>query len=506
MGKMKKEKNKKVIVVGGGVSGLTTAIYLRRNGYDTLVLEKNANVGGACVGWERKGCYIDGCIHWLVGVKPNTATHKLWTDVGALSPEVKVYEQDDFYTLDYGGDKTFTVWSDLQKLQAELIAFAPEDEKQIKKFCKLIKRFQKIDAPVEKPVDLMNIADLCKIGFTMLGDYYYINKTSKISCGAYAKNFKNPYIRKWLQEHMSADYNLMSFLYMLAHVTAKDGGIPVGGSRALADRIKDKYISLGGALRCNAEVACVKIENGEAVSVMLANGEEIAADWVVSATPSEHTLKKLLGGKYLLKKIDDRLKDRAKYPIYTYTTAVFKVNADMKGAPLSHKIYTDEPIVLNEKHYGVTYRNYSYDESLKTPEGYSVIQATVGGNDDMYFWWKDIKERGDYAAKKQEIAEELLALYIKRYPQLAGKVEIIDVITPLTYQRYLNGRHGSFQGFVQTSKGKALMQKGEIKGLKRFILSGQWLLRSGGLPPAVITGKFAAQRICKKDKVPFKSV
>lgn len=499
-------KRKKVIIVGGGVAGLSTAVYLQKNGYDTLVLEKNGVAGGACIGWERKGCYIDGCIHWLVGVKPNTPTHRLWTEVGALSPEVEIFEQKDFYTLDFGEDKKFTVWSDLDKLQAELTKFSPQDEKQIKKFCKLIKRFQKIDAPVEKPVDLMNIFDLCKIGFTMAGAYYYVNKTSKISCSEYAKKFKNPYIRKWLEEHMSADYNLMSFLYMLAHITSKDGGIPVGGSLALVERMKDKYLSLGGQLRCGVEVERIRVENDIAVGVTLKNGETIDSDWVVSAAPTVHTLKQLLGDKYSLKKMEYRLKDRASYPIYTYTTAVFKVNADMKDAPLSHKIYTGEPISLNEKHYAVTYRNYSYDKIMKRPNESSVIQATLGGNDDMYFWWKNKKDKGEYKAEKQRVAQELLALYIKSYPHLAGKVEIIDVITPLTYQRYLNGRHGSFQGFVQTSKGKALMQKGEIKGLKGFILSGQWLLRSGGLPTAVITGRFAAQRICKKDKIPFKSV
>ena len=121
----------------------------------------------------------------------------------------------------------------------------------------------------------------------------------------------------------------------------------------------------------------------------------------------------------------------------------------------------------------------------------------------MYFWWKQIKEQGSYKAKKQEIANKLLELYLKTYPELEGKVEIIDVITPLTYQRYLNGRHGSFQGFVHTAKGKPLMQKGVIKGLKNFIFSGQWLLRSGGLPTAVIMAKFAVQRVTKKDKIKF---
>lgn len=484
---------------------MTTAIYLQLNGYDTLILEKNAIVGGACIGWERKGCYIDGCMHWLVGTKPSSPTYKLWEEVGALSPDVEIFYQDDFYTLEMEDGKTFTIWADLNKLERELLTLAPEDEKQIKKFCKLIKRFEKIDAPVDKPVDLMNLFDLCKIGFTMCGDYYYVNKTAKISCSEYADKFKNPYIRKWLKTHLSTNYNFMSFLYMFSHVTRKDGGIPVGGSRAMSERMKERYLSLGGKIRCNAEAEHIIVENGVAKGVTLKNGETLTADWVVAATPSVHTLHKLLDNKYHLKKLDERLADSDTYPIYTYTTAVFKVHADLTDLPLSHKIYLQEPIVLNKEHHAVVYRNYAYDKTLKTSEGCTVVQATLAGNDDMYYWWKEVKETGNYALTKHEIAEKLLAIYVKRYPHLEGKIEIIDIITPMTYQRYLNGRHGSFQGFVQTAQGKTLMQKGVIKGLDNFIISGQWLLRSGGLPPAVIMGKFAAQRICKKDKIKFKS-
>jgi phytoene dehydrogenase-like protein len=339
----------------------------------------------------------------------------------------------------------------------------------------------------------------------MLGDYYYVNNTSKISCAKYAEKFKNPYIKKWLSGHMSANYNLMSFLYMFAHVTAKNGGIPLGGSREMVKRMQERYLSLGGEIRKNAEVEKIDIEKDVAVGVTLKNGESLPADWIVSSTPVEHTLKTLLQDKYPLAKIDERLNDVATYPIYTYTTAVFKIDADLSKAPLSHKIYFDTPIALEKNHNAVVYRNYSYDKTLKMPDGQTLVQATVGGNDDMYFWWKQTNEKGDYKAEKEHFGKEALRVFISRYPHLEGRIKVIDVITPLTYQRYLNGRHGSFQGFVQTYQGKSLMQKGEIKGLKNFILSGQWLLRSGGLPPAVITGKFAVQRICKKDKIKFKS-
>ena len=495
--------NKSVIIIGGGVSGLSTAIYLKRHGYDVTVLEKNATLGGACIGWVRRGCYIDGCIHWLVGTKKGTKTRELWEEVGALTPESEIYDCSDFYTLDFGDGKRFTVWADLEKMREEFYAFAPEDKRQIDKFCALIKRFQKIDAPVEKPTDLMNIGELLKIGLTMATDYYYVKKYSSVSCAEYAKKFKNPYIRKWLEEHMSAGYNLMSFLYMIAHVSKGDGGIPVGGSLALVERMRDTLLALGGRIRCSAEVSRIDVEDGRCVGVTLKSGESLRSDWTVSAAPAVHTLKELLSDKYALKKIDMRLADRRTYPIYTYTTAVFKINADTSSYPLSEKIYFDEPITLDKENRSVVYRNYSYDKTLKSTEGNTIIQATVSGNDDTYFWWKNVKKSGQYEQKKSEIAKKMLDIYAKKYPELEGKIEIIDVVTPLTYQRYLNGRHGSFQAFVQTSRAKRLMQRGEIKGLSGFILSGQWILMSGGLPTAAITGRFAAQRICRHDGVEF---
>lgn len=496
---------KKVLVVGGGVSGIATATYLQKNGYDALVLEKNPVLGGACMGWERQGCHIDGCIHWLVGANPNSPTYKLWEETGALTPEIEIYNIDNFCAVDFGDGKVISMWADLERFERELVAFAPEDEKEIKKLCKLIKRFERINAPCEKPADLMNLGDLIKIAFSMAGDYLLVEKYSKVDCKDYAKKFKNPYVRRWIAEQVIANYNFMTFLFMFAHCTSKDGGIPIGGSLEMVKRMTAYAESLGAKFRSGVEVEKIDVEDGKAVGVTLKNGEKLTADWVVSATPAEYTLKNLLGGKYQVKSVEERVKDRKVYPVYTFTTAVFKVNAEVSDHPISHKIYVDEPIIMEKEHFAATFRNYSYDKTLKVPQGCSVVQGALGGNDNMYFWWKNVKEQGDYKAKKQEIAQKILKIYLTRYPHLKDKIEIIDVITPLTYQRYLNGRNGSFQGFVHTAKGKSMMQKGEIKGLKNFIFSGQWLISVGGLPPAAMTGKFAVQRICKHDGVKFKA-
>ena len=494
---------KKVLIIGGGVSGLSTGIYLQSSGYETEILEKNHVTGGACIGWERKGCYIDGCIHWLSGVNPESSLYQLWRETDAIKADTEIFYQDDLVTFKFPDGKNVIIWADLDKLQKELLALAPEDTTEIKNLCKLIKRFKKIDPPSKKPADLMNLGELLKVGLTMAGDYYWICKTSKISCKEYSKRFKNEYLRSIIGGYMESEYNFMSFLYMMGHVTSRNAGIPVGGSLALVKRMKDKYLSLGGKITTRAAVNRIIVENNTAKGVLLENGKEMRSDWVVSTVPVEHCLKKLLENKYRVEKIDCRLENEKTYPIYTFTTVVFKCKRDISHLPLSTKVFPDDAISVDKKYDCASFRNYSYDKTVKGADDSTIIQSTLSGNDGMYFWWKEKKNNGTYEAEKERIAGELLEVLKATYPELSEDVEVIDVITPCTYERYLNSRHGCFQGFVHTANGKSLMQKGIIKGLDGFILGGQWILQSGGLPPAVMTGRFSALRICKADKKKF---
>ena len=45
----------RMVIVGGGIAGLSTGIFAQRNGFDTVILEKNNYPGGLCTAWERNG-------------------------------------------------------------------------------------------------------------------------------------------------------------------------------------------------------------------------------------------------------------------------------------------------------------------------------------------------------------------------------------------------------------------------------------------------------------------
>ena len=62
--------SKRVLIIGGGISGLTAGVYAAKAGYETHLYEQQAYVGGECTGWDRGGYHIDNCIHWMNGTAP----------------------------------------------------------------------------------------------------------------------------------------------------------------------------------------------------------------------------------------------------------------------------------------------------------------------------------------------------------------------------------------------------------------------------------------------------
>ena len=75
---------KRIVVIGGGVSGMSAGIYARINGFDTVICEKHSTVGGNLCGWTRDGYHIDNCIHWLTGTNPHSEEYRMWNELGAI--------------------------------------------------------------------------------------------------------------------------------------------------------------------------------------------------------------------------------------------------------------------------------------------------------------------------------------------------------------------------------------------------------------------------------------
>lgn len=108
-----------------------------------------------------------------------------------------------------------------------------------------------------------------------------------------------------------------------------------------------------------------------------------------------------------------------------------------------------------------------------------------------------------YNREKERIGKEVLQAIETRFPRMKGKLKVLDVATPKTYERYCNAYRGAFMPFFPTVRGKMMAHTGRIKELDNLLLTGQWLQPPGGLPVAAITGKDTIMRLCIQEKKPF---
>jgi len=51
--------NKSAVIIGAGIGGIVTAVYLAKSGYDVTVFEKNSTAGGRCGQLVRDGHRFD---------------------------------------------------------------------------------------------------------------------------------------------------------------------------------------------------------------------------------------------------------------------------------------------------------------------------------------------------------------------------------------------------------------------------------------------------------------
>ena len=50
---------KTMIIVGAGITGLSTGFYAQMNGFNTTIFEMHKIPGGLCTAWTRKGYTFD---------------------------------------------------------------------------------------------------------------------------------------------------------------------------------------------------------------------------------------------------------------------------------------------------------------------------------------------------------------------------------------------------------------------------------------------------------------
>ena len=89
------------------------------------------------------------------------------------------------------------------------------------------------------------------------------------------------------------------------------------------------------------------------------------------------------------------------------------------------------------------------------------------------------------------------------YPGITEAIEVVDVATPLTTERYTGNRKGSIEGWGISPETMSKRISKTLPGLERFYMAGQWVEVGGGLPGVAPSGRKVIHIICHEDGKKF---
>ncbi len=491
---------KHMIIIGAGIAGLSTGVYAQLNGYRTHIFEMHSIPGGLMTAWKRKGFTIEGCIHWLTGSSPGNRLYLMWEEIGLIQDR-EILDLDEVMRYESKSGQELIIYTNLDRFQEHLLALAPEDEKTIRGMLGDARRLVNLEIPT--PPDnflagLKLVANMIPYAPLMLR---YMNMTMD----QLALRFKNPLLKEAFRDLWGTDFSAFFFLTMLGWMHAKQAGYPIGGSLPMARSVEQRFKSLGGEITYGQRVQKILVENNRAVGVRLEDGSEHRADIVISAADGHATIFNMLEGKYVDEKIKGYYENMRIFDPILYVSLA--INRDFKDQPATISgidFPLKTPITLGDKTYErLCMHAYNYDPSY-APEGKTMAMVMLPAS---YEYWKNLEDTDTelYQAKKTEAGQRIITALDQHFPGISKDVEMCDVATPVTFERYTGNWKGCYEGWLPTSKTATMQMSKTLPGLDQFFMVGQWVSPGGGLPSGVMTAREVVQKICKKDGVKFRS-
>lgn len=499
-----------VNIIGAGIAGLSAGCYGQMNGYRTHIFEMHDKPGGVCTSWQKEGYTISNNIHWVMGLGPGTKFHRIWEELGAVQGREMV-NYDEVMRVEGSDGRTFIAYTNIDRLEQHMKELAPEDKDVIEEFIKAMRTCTRYDMPIEKAPELYSPIDMLKIMLKMFPFLQAMRKWSKISLQDFAKRFKNPLLGEALPSFgppcgPGIPRGIIPVFFMqmsLASMHRKATGYPIGGSLEFSKAIEQRYLDLGGKIHYKSPVRRILVEDDCAVGVQLEDESEYRADYVISAADGHATIFDMLEGKY----IDDAI--RGYYDNLPTLPGIIHVALGVARSfkELPYSAFTveyplEEPLTIAGKELTRlrVCSIHNFDPTL-APPGKTVIRVWFPSD---YDYWKSLHQEPDrYREEKEKIADTIVSLLDKHFPGLASKVEMRDVATPMTYERYTGNWRGSFEGWLPTTKALGIRMRKTLPGLENFYMTGQWVEPGGTVAFVAVSGRNVIQLICKEDKKPF---
>jgi len=509
-----------VIVVGSGVSGLTSAALLSRAGYSVCVLEMDSRVGGYLAGFRRKDFRFDTAIHWLNQCGPGGLVNNMFRFIGDDFPCPK-----QLHTVRRmkGGSFDYVLTDNPDELKEQWIREFPHEKKGIEKFFRdayKVGRSFKILGYAFRSMETMTPFEKMRYGIKMLGFAFpFIKHLGYAGPEGTRKGLNKYFTDPRLHEVFCSENDLLSCLVPIGWAYHHDYQMPPdGGSQVFPEWLSHVVGFYGNDIFFKCRVNKIVTDNGVSKGVELECRNEkyhIESKYVIAACDVETLYEKMLPPDAVGEDFKARLRKAELYG----SSVTLSIALDCHPAELG---FGEELVFLSkdglEKKQHIDGNPHTAGISILAPSLRDPSLAPAGcGTLTLYItsditykdnWGAGRDENGNYIRGekynhiKEEVAQILIDRVEERFPGLRQHILFYDIATPVTHFRYTGNKNGSIMGArpgKDNMKAKIAHHRTPIKNL---LLAGHWADLGGGVPIAVKSGTNAALMLLGDDGNP----
>lgn len=495
----------RAVVIGTGAGGLTAAAYLAvREGFDVVALERAQQFGGFMNPFKRKKYEFDPGIHYVGQCRRGEQLWRALRGLGLDTEEMFAELDPDGFDVYRFGDFEIRMCAGVDRYRERLVKAFPREEAGIDRFLGAVHQLDQLAAlngqrpspgAIARAMKSLPVARWARATFAEFLEWAvddpHLRDVLAAPCGDYGEP----------PSRGSALFGLALFAHYM-----NGAFFPKGGSRALRDAILDKAKEAGAEFHRNTEVDEIIVRDGKAVAVRTTEGEEFAADVVISAVSPTLTFETFLRRETLGRRLRRKVKDLQPSP--ASLCLFLGMERDLSQHGLGNFDVWAYPDWDIDKAYAPLYRGefpedpmlFLSPNSLKdptgslAPEGCSTLEVVTFVPYDWFAKWDGMRAMfrpDEYDDLKRDVADRCLASLDRRFPGLVGDVVIEEIATPVSNTHYVNSVAGGIYGPAATPEQSFLFRFRPNTPIPNIFLAGSGVL-GGGIQPCIQSGKMAA--------------
>lgn len=470
-----------VILIGSGVSSLTSAAILSKRGLSVCVLEQYKKPGGYLHSFKRFGHTYETGAHYLGGLEPGQPFHTMLSYLGVYDPDLFIaldptgFDVFQFPTFEYSFPKGY------RAVISSLSDLFPHEAKNIAAY------FQQVASTVDsfqsqtdsREANLSQV--IASLEISLAEKVRPLVKDEKVRAVLYGHCYLHG-----VEPH---DVSFGHHALIIDSIIQSAYGIRRSGD-ALAQKFVDVIQKAGGVLRLGVAVTRLHTHNNRVTEVELANGERLSANHVISGTHPKATFR-MLDANCLAPALKQRLanlpESQSIFGIYSEVTAppnfaplknYYYFATENSSDLMKFKDFSDEPSVV-----------FACRSDRAAPPNTLKYPLTLHSPGPMRWFTQSDARPGDarpadYQEKKDIIAEQVLNFVDKRVPGLRQGITRFETSTGFTNLRFNGSEGGSGYGIYHAKQYTGLRALGPRTRVENLFLTGQSTMMPGILAAA----------------------